>query len=71
MRSFDVDEHHENVSEEHAVFAFDPDLLSQVFSKAVHEAFDCVFIILFAACVMSLLQFEVACRHASSSEERM
>ena len=69
MRSFDVDEHHENVGEEHVVFVFDSDLLSQVFSQTVHKAFDCIVIVLFVARVMFLLQFEVVCFHAFSGEE--
>ena len=50
--SLNVDEHHEHVGKDHVVFAFDSDASSEVFSQAVHEAFDCVIVVLFVACVM-------------------
>ena len=44
----DVDEHHEHVSEEHVFFAFDSNLLSEVFSQAVHKALARIIIVLLA-----------------------
>ena len=71
MRSFDVDEHHENVGEEHVVLAFDLDLLSRVFSQAVHKAFDCIFFVLLVMCVALKNQVEIACFHTFDGEERV
>ena len=55
-----VDEHHEHVGEEHAVFAFDLDASSEILSQAVREAFSCVIVVLLVfflhSGMMSLLQ---------------
>ena len=69
LRSFDVNEHHENVGEEHVVLERDLDLLSEVSSQAFHKAFDCIVIVLFVVRVTLLLQFEVAHFHAFGGEE--
>ena len=37
LRSFDVDEHHEDVGEEHVFFLFDSNLLSEIFSQDTHD----------------------------------
>ena len=68
LRSFDVDEHHEDVGEEHVGFALDLNLLSQVFSQAVHEALDCVIFVLFVMCIMLTTCIKVACFHAFNGE---
>ena len=71
MWSLDVDEHHGCVKEEHAVFAFDLDALSEILSQAVHEAFDCVIIVLLVVCV-ALRNDECVCvLHALDGEQWM
>ena len=49
LELFDVDECQEDVGDEHVVLLFDSDLSSKVFSQAVHEAFNCIVVILFVA----------------------
>ena len=67
--SLNVDEHHECVGEEHAVFAFDSNALSEIFSQAVHEAFNCVIIVLLVVCVMFWNCEDVARFHAVNGEQ--
>ena len=69
MRLSNVDEHHECVGEAHVVIAFDSDLLSEVFSQAVHKAFNCIVIFLLVMRVALTVQVKVACFHAFDGEE--
>ena len=68
LRLFDVDEHHEDVGEEHFRFAFDSDLSSWVFSQTVHETFDCVVVVLLVACVVLGSHCHIVNLHAFDSE---
>ena len=49
---FDVNEHHEDVSNEHVFLSFDSNLLSKIFSQNAHEALSCITIVLFVTGVM-------------------
>ena len=71
LRLFDIDEHHEDVSEDHVWFAFHSDLSSQVFSQAVHEAFNCVVIVLLVMCVMLTACIKIVHLHTFDGEQRL
>ena len=71
MWSLDVDEHHEHVGEEHAVFAFESDASSEILSQAVHEAFGCVIGVLLVVCVAFRNDELVAVLHALDGEQWM
>ena len=71
MWSLNVDEHHECVEKDHAVFAFDSDASSEVFSQAAHEAFDRVIVVLLVACVTQRENGLVGDFHAFDSEQWM
>ena len=70
LGSFDVDEHHEDVGEEHAVFLLDLNSLLEIFSQALHEAFSCITVILFMAGGMLTNDGCVACLDVINSEEQ-
>ena len=69
LGSFNVCEHHEDISEEHVWLALDSNLSSQVFSQAVHEAFDSIIVVLSVACVMLEAWFCIALLHAIDGEQ--
>ena len=65
-----VDEHHEFVGEEHVIFAFDSDVLSEIFSQAVHETFGCIVVVLLVMCVALRFHCHIAGLHALDGEQQ-
>ena len=63
LRSFDFCKHHEDVGEQHVFFSFDSNLLFEFFSQSVHEAFQCVVIILF------VVRIALKCFHVVDGEK--
>ena len=68
--SLNADEHHECAGEEHAVFAFDSDGLSEIFSQATRETFDRIIIVLLVTCVAVWSHATVIPFHALDGEQR-